>query len=342
MKKIKIAMVAPPFGPEGGPEVVCRHLTDALVDMGIDVTLFAPGDWETKAKHIQTLPISLWKMKNFKKQSEFFRKNLIYFSQLKIIKNQEKFDIIHLHSQRNAYVVAKFLEKPCLLTLHNIIGRMDLDQIRETKLKLVAISEGRKKMIGNSQVIENGINVKELEYSFGRGKYLLVVGRLIEQKGIDVAIKIAKKAAKKLIIIGRIGNSPKRQAYYQKKIKPFLDKNIIHKNQMPQKRVYEYMKNAEALISPIRGRLTVVPLVVMESLACGTPVISTPVKPAPAFLKNKKIGIFSANTRELIGAAKEVNRFSRAECRKFAEKYFDSHIMAEKYAKLYKKITAKK
>lgn len=341
MKKIRVAMVAPPFGPEGGPEVVCRHLTNALVKKRINVTLFAPDDWETRAKHVRTLPISLWKMKNFKKQSEYFRKNLIYTSQLKVIKYQENFNIIHLHSQRSAYAVAKFLEKSCLLTLHNIIGPMDLEQIRETNLNLVAISPGRRQKIKTGTVIENGIDVNEIKYSLKKGKYLLAVGRIIEQKGVDIAIKIAKRAGKKLIIIGRIGNSPKRQDYYNKKIKPFLNKNIIHKNQMSQKRAYEYMKNAEAVVSPIRGRLSVTPLVIMESLACGTPVISTPIYPNPEFTKNKKIGFFSSDINKLIKAAKETDKFDRAECRKCAEEFFDSHLMAEKYIKLYKRILKK-
>lgn len=331
-------MVSPPFGQEGGPEVVCRHLTNALLEKGFDVTLFAPADWKTRARHIPTLNQSLWKMKNFKKQSEVYRKNLIFCSQLEVLKHEEKFDIIHLHAQRNAYTVAKFSKKPCILTLHNSIGSMEFEQIKEVGIHPVAISSGRKGKLKMSAVIENGINVEELEYSFHKGKYMITVGRLLEQKGIDLAIKIARKAGKKLFIIGRKGNSPERQKYFKDKIKPFLNSRIILKEQMPQPDLYKYVKNAEAILSPIRGKLSVVPLIIMEALACGTPVIGTPVSSIPAILKNKNIGCFSNNLKDLTIAAKNTDKFDRRECRKYAEKYFNSSIMADKYIRLYKKV----
>lgn len=337
-RKIRIAMIAPPFGQEGGPEVVCKHLTNALAKKGMDITLFAPADWKTDAKHISTLPKSLWQMPDFKKQTDVFRRNLIFTSQLEIIKYQNNFDVIHLHAHRSAYAVAKFLNKPCVLTLHNVIENTEFKQIEDAGIFTVAISSGRTGKNKATAVIENGIDVTKMGYSTDKGKFLLFVGRIREDKGADLAMRIAKKTGKKLVIIGRIGNTPERKMYFKKEIKPYLGKTVIFKDQMPQHELYEYMKNAEALLSLIRTRLTLFPLIVMEALAAGTPVLSSEIQLLPKRLRDSRVLCMSNKFEDWLKAAKEIDRFDRKECRKYAEKNFDSSVMAEKYIRLYKKI----
>jgi len=337
-RKIRIAMVAPPFGQEGGPEVVCRHLTNALVDRGVAVTLFAPGDWKTKAKLVPTLPKSLWQMSDFKKQTNIFRKNLIFSSQLEVIKHQSDFDIIHLHSQRNAATVAPLANKPCVLTLHNVVKEMEFRQIRDAGIFPVAISHGRKVKLQVAAVIENGINLKEIEFSQKPGKYLLCVGRIIEGKGVDLAIDLARKSREKIVIIGRTGNSAERQKYFAKKIKPHLGKTIIFKEQMPQKALFKYLREAKALLFPIRGKLSLFPLIVMEALASGTPTIGTSIQKLPGHMKNDRVACLSDKSSDWLQAIKTIDRFDRMACRRYAEKYFSSDVMTEKYLELYNKI----
>lgn len=342
-KKIRVAVVAPPFGDTGGPEVVVQNLTDALVERGdVDVTLFAPADWKTKAKHIPTLEKSLWNMKDFKNQTTAVRSNLIISSQVKILSYQDGFDIVHLHSQKNAYAVAKNLKIPCVLSFHNKITRSVFNQIKETDTITVSLSKTQKKDFSTSSSVWNGVPVKKKGYCLEKGKYLISVGRLTDQKGIDVAIKIAKKTNKKLLIFGRIGNSKERQTYFNKKIKPFLDgKRIIYKGEVANEKIYNYLKNAEALLFPIR-RPEVFGMVAAESLASGTPVIGTKIDPLPKIIsQNKKIGFLSNNIQELVKSVKNIEQFDRQECRKYAEKYFDSSIMADKYVTLYKKTIRK-
>lgn len=334
-------MVAPPFGQEGGPEVVCKHLTNALLKKGVNVTLFAPADWDIGVKNVPTLPTSLWRMNNFKNQTDVYRRNLIFASQLEVIKYQDDFDIIHLHAHRSAYAVGRLLKKPCVITLHNIIEDMELQQIKDIGIHPVAISKGRKERNQTPTVIENGIDTTKIGYSLNPKKYLLCVGRILEMKGIDLAIKIAKKAGKKLVIIGRIGDAPKRQLYFKKKIKPYLNKNIILKEQMPQPKLYEYLKDSEALLFPIRGKLTLFPLVVMEALASGTPAIGTPIQALPKHLNNSSVFCLSDKFDDWVKAAKNIEQFDRKACREYAEKNFDSSVMAEKYIQLYNRVMLK-
>jgi glycosyltransferase involved in cell wall biosynthesis len=337
--KLRIAMVAPPFGETGGPEVVVKNLTEALVKKGIDVTLFAPGDWSTTAKHVHTLPKSLWNMKNFKNQTDIERRNLIIISQHCVLKYQKEFDIIHLHSQRYAASVSQLSEKPCVLTMHNQIKKSDYAQLKKAGVYPVALSNSRKKGLrGVCAIIENGLNVENIKYSLAKGSYLMALGRINEHKGFDLAIKIARLAKKKLLIFGRIGNSEERQAYFKKNIQPFLGNSIIYKGEATREKVFSYLRNAEGLLFPIKSRLSIVPLVAIEALACGTPIIGSKINNTSIPFDISSVAYLSDDMKDLVFAAKNAQQFDRKKCREFAEKYFDSSIMAEKYLSLYQKI----
>lgn len=340
--KIRVAMVAPPFGEEGGPEVFVKHLTNALLKIGVDVTLFAPADWKTSAKHIPTLPQSLWKMPDFKEQTPRVRNNLIISSQIKVLTYQNNFDIIHLNSQGLAYSVGSNASVPCVLSFHNRITTPEFNQLRKGKIHTVSLSKSQKGKFKTSATIWNGIGMDDLRYSLRKGTHLIFIGRLTDYKGADRAIEIARKANKKLLIFGRIGNTIERQTYLKEKIKPFIDgKNIIYMGEVPNKKVLTYLKNACGLLFPLR-RPDICPMVVSESLACGTPIIGTAVNPLPELLKNnRKISLLSNNVRDLVRAARNTAQFDRLACRKYAENNFNSLTMGRKYTNLYKKILSK-
>jgi len=341
-KKIKVAMVAPPFGDTGGPEVATQDLTNALLELNVDVTLFAPADFKTKAKHVHTLPKSLWNTEGFKEQTAEQRRNARINSQMEVLKYQNEFDIIHLHSQKYAHLVGEAAQKPCVLTFHNKITQPEFDGIRNAGIYTVATSNGQKKDFPISAVINNGLPTKKIQPEFQKGAYLIMIGRITHPKGIDVAIEIAKKARKKLLIFGHIGNSPERQAYFEM-IRSLCDENIIYKGEASHDEIFGYLKNAEALLFTTRvatGSVKVCPLVVMEALACGTPVIATPIDYVNDGFANPRVACISDNIETLIEAAKNTDLFDRELCRKVAQHYFDSSIMAQKYLELYKKIMA--
>ncbi|MEI7890470.1 MAG: glycosyltransferase [bacterium] len=340
-KKLRVAMVAPPFGDTGGPEIVTQNLTDAFLELGIDVTLFAPGDWHTKAKHIVSLEKSIWNMPSISKLSPRDFRDIKIASQEKVLEFESDFDIIHLHSQRYASALCEKVSIPCLLSFHNRIDDAAFEIIEKTKLYTNALSQSQSGTLKTDAIIYNGVPTKKISYSFEKGEYLMFVGRLNDQKGIDTAIEIAIKSGVKLLIFGRIGNTKERKAFFAEKIEPFLDGiNIIYMGEVSHVEIYEYLKSASALLLPIR-RPEVCPMVVGEALACGTPIIGTTIGPLPEMLQNEKIAFLSDDFAELVTAVKNTDKFDRKECRKYAKDNFDSLVMAKNYLELYEKICNK-
>ena len=343
-KKLKIAIIAPPFGSTGGPEVATQNLVNGLIALDQDITLFAPADWTTEAKHIPTLSQSLWNMKNFSQQDVLVRRNAIIASQNKALLYDNDFDIFHFHSQKYAASVGMHLQTPHILTLHNRMGPLaqlaQLDQINDARFHVVAITQSQKGTLPIDHIILHGIPVSSITPSYEkRSSYLICIGRIAEQKGIHIAIEIAKKAGKKLLIIGRVGNNTTRQSYYQKEILPFVDGDRVkHIPMASREEVYAYMQKAEALLFPI-VRPEAFGLVAAEALACGTPVIASRIDPLPEILPvNAEVAFLSDDIDELVNRAKNVHLFDRKQCRLFAENNFDSGTMAEKYLDLYTKI----
>jgi glycosyltransferase involved in cell wall biosynthesis len=289
-----------------------------------------------------TLEKSIWNMQNLKDLSAGEFRKIKIWSQEKVLDFQKDFDLIHLHSQRYAGEVCKKANIPCVLSFHNRFSAEAFEKISETALHTVALSESQRGEFATAAIIHNGVPTEKIEYSFKQGKYLMFVGRLSDQKGIDTAIKIAIKAKRKLLIFGRIGNTQERKDFFANKIAPFLDEeNIVYMGEVSHAEVYKYLRGASALLLPIR-RPEVCPMVVAEALACGTPIIGTKNGPLPELLKNEKVAFLSDKLAELVEAVKKTDIFDRTACRKYAEDNFDSLVMAQKYLDLYEEILAKK
>lgn len=335
---MRVAIVSPVFGETGGPELGTIQLADALADAGIDVTLFAPANFPTRAKIYPILPTSLWSMPDFKEQTDQERANLIIGSQLEVISHQNEFDIVHLSSQRYAYSISRHLSVPTVLTLHNKIAERDMRLIRTTPVRIVALTKKQQEITGADAFIHPGIPVSKITPSYTPGKGLITVGRITEQKGIHQAIAIARGAGKTLTIVGRVGNSDERQAYYEKEILPFIDGSQIKAiDNLPNQELLDLLRHSEALLFPI-VRPETFGRVSAEALACGTPVIGSRVDPLPEVLSDPAVSFLSDDLSELIHAAKHTDQFSRPACRRYAEEKFSAEQMAQSYIDFYSSV----
>lgn len=343
MNDFKLAMVVPPFGITGGPEQVAYNLTEELVKMKIDVTLFAPADWSTSAKHIPTLRHSLWNRPDLSELSDREKQDLITESQQRVLAYQKNFDLIHLHSQRYAAAVAKKAKVPCLLSIHSMIESDDFMKLKEAGVYPITLSQTQRGHLDSYATVPNGIPVSRIDYSTNLGKYFICVARLTPQKGIHRAISLIRNTDEKLLIIGRVGNDPERKKYFNEEIKPYLNENIQYLGEKSHDEVLSYLKAAKALLFTIT-KPEVFGMLVLESLACGTPVIGTTVGPLPEVIGDQlKISFLSDNDQELHEAIKLVNKkFDREQCRRYAEENFNSRMMAEKYLAVYQKILKNK
>jgi len=335
---MKVAMITPWFGPTGGPELTTAQLADALVEKGIDITLFAPADFKTKAKLVPTLEKSLLSMDDLPEMTTHEKRNLAISSQVRILVEQDDYDIIHFQPQRYAYAVLKYIRKPSVITLHNQMKPRDYALLKSTGVATIALAKKYQERVGADAAIYPGISIESIIPSYTQGSGLITIGRITDQKGIHLAIEIARKAGKKLTIVGNIGKSGERQDYYEEKIKPFIDSDSVRLIEtIPNGELIKLIAKSEALLFPIIrpetfGRVSA------EALACGTPVIGTTIDPLPELLTDPKVCFLSNDMDALAEAARNTDQFDRKTCRRYAEEKFDIRETAEKHILLYEKV----
>jgi glycosyltransferase involved in cell wall biosynthesis len=168
------------------------------------------------------------------------------------------------------------------------------------------------------------------------------LGRLVPLKGAHNAIKVARQLKSKLLIIGEYSrDSAYYINYWRKKIKPFIDHKIIfHSKGGSRQKVLRMVSQAKAFLFPIEWEEPF-GLVMIEAMACGTPVIAFKRGSVPEIVKNGKTGFVVKNLREMIQAVKKIDQIDRRACRQRVEKKFTVEKMVENYEKLYYKLLAK-
>ena len=336
---MRIAQVAPLWIPVppytyGGTELVVSWLCDELVRRGHQVTLFASEDSKTQAQLIPIWPRSLWRAKLNAPHAVF---SLLYE---KLISLQDNFDIIHDHCEFYTAPYSKFLKPPVVTTLHHPLTEETIILYKKfPNINFVAISKNQRKSAPGINIVKtiyHGLPIEKYEFNDRPKDYLLWLSKIIPQKGVAEAIDIAKLAGENLIISGNI--PPEQGDYFVFRIKPLIDGKKIQfvgASDFPKK--VELLKNAKAFIFPIK-RPEPFGLVVIEAMACGTPVVAFKQGSLPELIENGKTGFLVNNVEEACQVLKKVNRISRKYCREYVKKNFNLKRMVNRYEKLYKKI----
>ena len=336
---MRIAQVAPlwfsvPPHAYGGAEFVVSILTEELARKGHEVTLFATGDSKTSARLIPIWPKGLIKANL---SAPFVPIALLY---KELVERQEEFDIIHDHGEQYGAPFSRFLKPPIVSTFHNpITEEKNILFKKYPNINYVAVSKNQKRSgpgINIVKTIHHGIPIEKYEFNPQPKNYLLWLSSIIPEKGPATAIEIAKMAGEKLIISGPIFSYA--ADYFEYRIKPLIDgKQIQFVGESDFEKKVELFKNAKAFLFPIR-RQEPFGLVVIEAMACGTPVIAFKEGSLSELIENKKTGFLVNSAGEAVRSLKKINSISREYCREHVKKNFPLRRMVNRYEKLYKKI----
>ncbi len=338
---MKIAQVAPlyesvpPVG-YGGTERVVSWLTEELVRLGHDVTLFASGDSQTTAKLIAGSSASLRSMPNLKDPLAHHTVMLE-----KVRKHRGEFDVIHFHTDYLQFPLCREWTVSNVTTLH---GRLDLPDLvpvyREFRdVPLVSISNRQRDPLPGANWIGNvyhGLPANLLRFHSGAGKYLAFIGRMSPEKRPDRAIAIATAAGMRLRIAAKVDLADR--AYFDRVIKPLLSQpNIEFLGEIGDHQKAEFLGNAVACLAPIDWPEPF-GLNMIESMACGTPVIAFAHGSVPELIDDGVSGIIVESVEEAISAVERVKEMSRAACRNAFEERFTVRRMANDYLKIYQQL----
>lgn len=334
---MRIAQVVPlqvavPPHKYGGTERVVYNLTEALVKLGHDVTLFATGDSQTSAKLVPGLDKAI----NFDPKVDAHAHHLAFLRD--IYARAGEFDVIHSHLDFYTLPFAAMSKTPTVLTLHGRLDQPEYSRVFKAypEINYVSISDSQRRDIPDMHwvaTVHHGVDVHSFQFYPDAGDYLCFVGRISPEKRPDRAIEIAKRAGKKLKIAAKV--DPKDEKYFHREIEPLLDHPLIEwLGQVDEQRKRELMGNALALILPIDWPEPF-GMVFIESLACGTPVLTCPQGSVPELLTDGVTGCVRCTVDDLVEAVKELPHISRKGCRRYAEKRFDTRRMALEYVNVY-------
>jgi len=354
-KKLKIAQIAPlwyPVPPKGygGTEAIVSKLTEGLVKRGHNVTLFASGDSKTKAKLVPTSKKNLFSLKVPWLANSYNILNLIEaFSRAK------EFDILHTHIDVYDPIFRDKCPVPTVATLHNPFWPKTKTKTgsfyeykarvliynRFAKLPYVAISNSFQKQcpakIKFVKTIYHGVDISKLKFNPKPENCFVWLGRLTPNKGLHLAVKIARQLGLELLIAGK-AVSPENEKYFKKEIKPYLSKKIKFVGEIKtDKEKSEFLGKGRALIYPLLWEEPF-GIVMIEAMACGTPVIAFARGAAPEIVKNGKTGFLAKSLDGIKRAIKDIENISRIQCRQRVEKLFTVEKMVEEYEKLYYQI----
>jgi glycosyltransferase involved in cell wall biosynthesis len=342
---MKIAQVAPlyesvPPKLYGGTERIVSYLTEELIKQGHDVTLFASGDSVTKARLIPAVKKSL------RLQNEFVDSVAHHIVLIQeVIERANEFDIIHFHIDYLHYPFSQLISTPHLTTLH---GRLDLPDLQNvynkfSKQPVVSISNDQRRSLPQANwigTVYHGIPVDLFNSGEGKGNYLAFLGRISPEKGLEKAIEWSKASQTKLKIAAKVDDADKK--YFEEKIKHFLDDPLVEfLGEVNEEQKRSFLCNGSALVFPIDWNEPF-GIVMIEAMACGTPVIAYSKGSVPEVIDEGMSGFIVKNTQEAVDIIHKISDFPREKVRRVFEKRFIVERMTKDYVELYKQLCENK
>ena len=338
---MRILQVAPlhervPPVTYGGTERVVSYLTDALVDLGHDVTLIASGDSRTRAELIPATPRSL-------RLDDTCRDSLAHHLRaLGIVATcAVAFDVVHFHTGFLQLPLARCLDAPSLTTLH---GRLDIEELwpllREFRdIPLVSISNAQRPDEVDAHwvgTVYHGLPPGLLPFRAEADDYAVFIGRISPEKRVDRAIAIARRAGVPLRIAAKVDVVDRK--YFEAEIKPLLDlPGISYLGEVTEEEKADLLGGARALLFPIDWPEPF-GMVLIEAMSCGTPVVAWRQGSVPELIEDGVNGLIVDSIESAAEALRSVDAIDRAACRAIFERGFTADRMARDYVALYKAV----
>jgi glycosyltransferase involved in cell wall biosynthesis len=338
---MRIAQVSPLFEsvpPKsyGGTERIVSYLTDELVRQGHDVTLFASGDSSTTARLI---PVCGKALRLDKSCSDPIAHHIRLVDV--VFEHASEFDVIHFHID--------YLHFP-LTARHNVLhvttqhGRLDLPDLaplfrRFRDAPLVSISQAQREPMrwANWQAtVYHGLPETLYHYHETPEGYLAFLGRISPEKGIDRAIEIAKRSGRKIRIAAKVDAADEK--YYRELIAPLMEDPVCEfLGEIGDSEKDDFLGNASALLFPIDWPEPF-GVVLIEAMACGTPVIAYPGGSVEEVVEDGVSGLVVHDIDEAVGAVENIGRLSRWQCYQAFLQRFSARRMANDYLRVYKSL----
>jgi glycosyltransferase involved in cell wall biosynthesis len=322
----------------GGTERVVSYLTEELVRLGHDVTLFASGDSTTSARLIAACPCSLRLLEDMTDRQAW------HFAMLeKVVRQSAEFDLIHYHVDYLHFPFSRRLACPHLTTLH---GRLDIPGLEQlyhefTDIPLVSVSDVQRwplPWLNWQATVYHGLSDDLYTFHEQPGDYPAFLGRIAPEKRPDRAVEIARRANVPLVIAAKVDNADR--SYFEHSIKDlFHDPLVSFCGEVADLRKDEFLGNARALLFPIDWPEPF-GLVMVEALACGTPVIAFRNGSVPEIIDDGVTGFVVDTIEEAVTAVGCTGHLDRRRCRQAFEERFTAARMAHAYLETYEKVLA--
>jgi glycosyltransferase involved in cell wall biosynthesis len=335
---LKIAQVAPLFesvppAHYGGTERVVANLADELVCLGHDVTLFASADSSTRATLVPICPRALRLESDCRDQLAW---HVLMLES--VAARSHQFDLIHFHIGHFHFPLLRRLDVPHVTTLH---GRLDLPELGPlydefSEMPLISISDAQRKPLAAANwiaTIHHGLPETQFAFQPEPGEYLAFLGRISPEKRVDRAIAIATALGWPLRIAAKV--DPADVAYFEQDVRPLLAHPLVEFiGEIGDREKNTFLGRARALLFPIDWPEPF-GLVMIEALACGTPIIAFRAGSVEEVIEHGHTGFIVDSEEEAIEATKRAPTIDRRACRRLFEERFTARRMVERHVSVY-------
>ncbi|HEY6199831.1 MAG TPA: glycosyltransferase family 4 protein [Candidatus Binatia bacterium] len=341
MNIAQITSVYLPVPPRthGGTERIVCYLCRELPRRGHKVELFASGDSKVDCPVHAVLPVASL---DDPQSTIYLEKEFETRNTYNLYRQADRFDIVHAHWPTLAAYFSAWTKTPTLMTYAYI--EKDLHEYyRRTFPNCfpVCISRAQARMLGDETlpVVYNGVDLDAIPFSAAPEDFFLVVGRMTPGKGIAEAIRIAKRAGVRLVIVGGVTKHlPWSEEYFLKEVKPYIDgERVLHIENLPYDELMRWMGRAKGFLFPLQWEEPF-GMVVAEAMAAGTPALAYPRGSMPELIADGATGFLPPDEDAMIEAVRSAGKIDRRRCRRSIEERFSVERMIDGYEAVYRNI----